>query len=442
MTDGLQWVSAQVGQASDLYVQLLQELIRFSRGGEGITQEWVAAKFKALGCDVHLLRYAPRGLAPKYEFAHPASMDPDERVCVVGKLTGENQGRSLLLFAHPDTEPALDTVRWRHAPFAGEIEGGRLYGWGVADDLLGVATMICALMAVSTGGGRPRGTVILASTPSKRNARGIVAVLDRGTAADGAVYLHPAESGRGLRDIKAMTSGLLRFRISVPGKPPDTQEPEQTPFHHLAVNPIDKAWVLVRALQALNEDRAQRVRHPIQQEAVGRSTNIQVAHAHAGDPDHLNRISSTCVLAGSVTFPPHERMEGVQSEIVQTIEAASRADPWLRENLPQMEWLLGVRGAEVSLDHPLYGAVSRAIRAVTGHEPTINALHASSDIRHPILHAGIPTVGYGPLAGNLSQAGGADEWVDIEDYLQAVKVTGRLILEWCGVREAGQHLGS
>lgn len=442
MTDDLQWVSEQVDRASDLYVQLLQGLVRVSQGGERATQEWVAAQFRALGCDVTLLRYSPRDLAPKYEFANVASMDPGERLCVMGKLAGENEGRSLLLFAHPDPEPVISTEGGRHPPFAGEIEGGRLYGWGVADDLLGVATMICALMAVSSGGRRPRGTVTLASTPSKGNARGIVAVLDRGTTADGAVYLHPAESGRGLRDIKALTSGLLRFRISVPGKPPETQEPEQTPFHHLAVNPIEKAWVLVRALRTLDEDRAGRVRHPILQDAVGRSTNIQVAYIHGGDIDNLNCISRTCVLAGSVTFLPHEPVEGVQSEIVQTIEAASQADTWLREHPPQLEWLLGVRGAEVSRDHPLYGAASRAIQAVTGHEPTVNALHASSDIRHPILHAGIPTVGYGPLAGDFSQAGGTDEWVDVGEYAQAVKVTGRLILEWCGMREAAPGLGS
>ncbi len=435
MTDDPQWLTMEVDRAGDRYVQLLQELVQVSRGGERAAQEWVAAKFKAMGCDVDLFRYSPRALGPTYEFAHPASVDPAERLCVVGRMAGEDRGRSVLLFAHPDAEPAPSTAGWRHAPFGGQIEDGRLYGWGVADDLSGVATMICALTAVSTGGRQPQGTVMLASTPSKGNVRGIVAVLDRGNVADGAVYLHPAESGRGLRDIKALTLGLLRFRISVPGEPPDTQEPEQTPFLHRAVNPIDKAWVLVQTLQALNEDRGGRVRHPILEGAVGRSTNLQVAHVHGGDPDHLNRVSRSCVLAGSVTFPPQERMEDVQSEIAESIEAASKADPWLRDHPPRLEWLLGVRGAEVPLDDPLLGALSGTIRAVTGRLPRINALHAASDIRHPILHAGIPAVGYGPLAGDFSQAGGTDEWVDIGEYLQAVKIIGRFILDWCGVRE-------
>jgi len=437
MSSDLQWFTEQVERSGPRYIRLLQDLVRVSENGEAEAQDWVAAQFGAIGCDVDLVRYSSLDLAPKYEFAKATSIRPGERVCVVGRLPGDDRERSLLLFAHPDVEPGAGTAGWRHAPFAGELEGGRLYGWGVADDLLGVATMVCALLALSAGERRPRGTVILASTPSKGHARGIVAVLNRGYAADGAVYLHPAESGRGLRDLKAITLGLLRFRISIPGRPPDTQEPEHTPFLHLGVNPIEKAWVLVRALQALSEERAVRVRHPILEEAVGRSTNLQLTYVRGGDPERLNRIERTCVLAGSVTFPPHEPMEEVQSDIARSLEAAAAADPWLAAHAPQLEWLLGMDGAEVPLDHPLYGAAVRAIRAVTGVAPTVNALHAASDIRHPILHAGIPTVSYGPLAGNLSQAGGTDEWVDVGDYLRAIQVTGRLILEWCGAVKAG-----
>ena len=67
-------------------------------------------------------------------------------------------------------------------------------------------------------GGRasgPAGDVILASTPSKRHARGVSALLHGGLRADAAVYLHPAESGVGMREIKAFCLGQLDFRITV-----------------------------------------------------------------------------------------------------------------------------------------------------------------------------------------------------------------------------------
>ena len=46
---------------------------------------------------------------------------------------------------------------------------------------------------------------------------GVAAVLHAGHVADAAVYLHPAESGVGMREIKAFASGLLEFRITIEG---------------------------------------------------------------------------------------------------------------------------------------------------------------------------------------------------------------------------------
>jgi acetylornithine deacetylase len=75
--------------------------------------------------------------------------------------------------------------------------------------------------------------------------------------------------------------------------------------------------------------------------------------------------------------------------------------------------------------------VSRAIQSVTGKTPQVNPLHSASDIRNPILFRGIPSVGFGPLAGDLTQSGGHDEWVDVDDYIRAIKVAAWTIVEWC-----------
>lgn len=111
--------------------------------------------------------------------------------------------------------------------------------------------MIETLRAARRLGGRLAGDVVFASTPSKRHARGVSALLHGGLAADAAVYLHPAESGAGLREIKAFAAGQLEFRITVEGAPPPTTEPHQTAFAHLGVNPVDKMLPIVMALQAL-----------------------------------------------------------------------------------------------------------------------------------------------------------------------------------------------
>ena len=81
------------------------------------------------------------------EFASAQAIDAGERESVVARFTGTGGGRSLIFFAHPDGEPVAGTERWKRDPFAGVVEGGRIHGWGAADDLCGVAIMIEGLRA-------------------------------------------------------------------------------------------------------------------------------------------------------------------------------------------------------------------------------------------------------------------------------------------------------
>src|SRR3546814_8482313 len=124
-------------------------------------------------------------------------------------------------------------------------------------------------------GWRPGGDIIVASTPSKQHARGVAAVLHHCYSADAALYLHPAESGVGMREIKACASGQLEFRIHIAGRLPQTSEPAHTAFAHQAINPLDKAVLIFQALRELDAKRGAQVHHPALHEAVGRSTNLQ-----------------------------------------------------------------------------------------------------------------------------------------------------------------------
>lgn len=420
-----------IEQRRDALLELLRQLVRVAQGGEAATQALVAETLARLGCAVDCFSYAPRALTTRQEFAAESLVDPAERVAVVGRMRGAGGGRSLLCFAHPDGEPVTGTERWRHEPFAAEIADGRVYGWGVADDLLGVATMLGALQCLAWAEVRLAGDLLIASTPSKRRAQGIIAALDRGFHADGGLYLHPAESGAGLGEIKALASGTLRFRLTVEGRAPDTTEPGHTAFAHLAVNPIDKALLVYAALCRLDAERGRQSHHPALDRAVGRSTNILIAAIQGGDPAALARVGDSCTLSGSVTFPPGEVMAEVRRQIEAAVNVAAQQDEWLCQHPPRIEWLSGTGSAEVSEDHPLYQTVHQAIAGVTGRAPYVNPLHSGSDIRNPMLHAGIPTVGIGSLAGDLSQNGRHDEWVDIDDYLRAIAATALIMTSWC-----------
>lgn len=408
----------------------LRDLIGLARQGEDAIQDFVAANLRELGCRIEELHYRPAEVALVEEFAAGHAIPPRERRSVIGILPGSGAGRSLMLFAHPDPEPISGLENWQRDPFAATTESGRLYGWGAADDLAGVAMMVQGLRVALAAGIKPAGNITLASTPSKQHARGVAAVLHNGYRADAAVYLHPAESGIGMQEIKAFAPGQLEFRITITGRLPETQEPAHTAFAHLAVNPLEKAWIVCRALYDLDRQRGQRVQHPALQAAIGRSTNLQVSTIHCGDAERLSRIDSRCVLGCALSFPPPERLENVMQEVESAIREAADSDAWLRETPPKVEWIAGVGAAETAPDAPLYRLVAEAVTAETGIAPRINPLHTASDIRNPIIQQGMPTVGLGPLCGNLTMAGGQDEWVDIADFHRAVRVTANIIARW------------
>ena len=396
---------------------LLQDLIRAQKGGERAVQKVVADAARALGCSVETVRYRPGDVPMVGEFASAQAIDAGERESVVATFKGKGGGRSVIFFAHPDGEPLAGTEAWQRDPFAGVIDNGRIHGWGVADDLSGVAIMIEGLRAALAGGKAPFGDVILASTPSKRHARGVSALLHGGLKADAAVYLHPAESGVGLREIKAFCLGQLDFRITVQGRPPDTNEISHLAFTHAARNPADALAALHARLRAFEDRRAATLSHPL----LDHASNLLISHIGVGRPGVHTRIATEGMMEGALSLLPSEDMKAVQAAFAQAVGEA------------RLEWLSGVCGAEVSTDHPLYRLVAGAIVEVTGQPPHVNPLHTASDIRNPIVQAGIPTVGLGPLGGDLTQNGHHDEWIDVEDYRRAVQVAARIVERWCGM---------
>jgi acetylornithine deacetylase len=402
------------------YIAELANLVALGESGERAIQGYVEDRFRALGGQVEVITYDPRQLTTRYESVDPDIVAPGERCSVVANFPGTGTGCSLLVFAHPDTEPVHAQERWRHPPFQAVQNGDRIHGWGVADDLAGVAAMCCAMETVRSIPVELVGDVVLVSAPSKGHARGIVPVLDRLPPIDAGLYLHPAESGKGLAHIKTATPGILRFLVHITGRPPATLEPDHTPFAVESLNPIDLATSIALAVRRL-ADHAQLA-----------GLTAQLTYLAAGRQEFLHRVPVAAQAGISVAFPPSVRLAVVRAAVQDTIRDESLKHPWLAQHPPRVRWLIGTEGAAVRETAGFVRLTSAEIAEAAGCAPVCYSLHAASDIRHPILHRGIPTVGLGPRAGDLVQAGGADEWVDVGEYLQTITVTAAVILRWCG----------
>lgn len=420
-----------VADNRDALVDVLQGIVRASRDGDDATQVYVAETLSSWGLEAETISRDPRTIELKHEFRALETLDGEPRTTVMGRWRGTGDGKSLMLWAHPDSVKLVDTADWKHDPFGGERENGRIYGWGVADDKSGVAAGMAAVRALQLLGLTPKGDVVIGSCASKRRAQGVVAAFDKGYLTDGSIYLHPAESSNGLDDIKSTASGVLMFRVTIPGLQPETTEPSHVAFAHLGVNPTEKIGLVVAALKGAEAERAARLRHPVLEAQMGASTRLTVTAISGGDSG-VTRIPASVDLSVAMTLPPGDSLDAAKSDIERALAAAAPADPWLAEHPPVVTWLFGTEGVEVPEGHPLLESVRGALLAATDRPPAVYALHSGSDIRVPIHNTGTPCVGFGPMAGDSTQIGKSDEWVDEEDYLRMVEACALVILDWCG----------
>ncbi len=190
---------------------------------------------------------------------------------------------------------------------------------------------------------------------------------------------------------------------------------------------------VVVGLKRLDAERGERVRHPLLDEAIGRSTNLIITHCDYGALGGSPRVGKTCRLTAALSLLPGEDLLAVQEEITEAVEDAAAANGWLKNHPPQILWLAGVSAAGTDLASSLYRLVSRTL-SDSWAKPSVNPLHTSSDIRNPIVQGGIATVGYGPLCGNLTMARRVNEWVDVDDYFRTIAVTAKIVAAWCGMR--------
>ncbi|MGZ5908963.1 MAG: M20/M25/M40 family metallo-hydrolase [Reyranella sp.] len=119
---------AEIEAGADEWVSLLQEFVRRpTPNPPGDTRAGTA----------HLARFlAARGL--EHRLIAPLPEAPN----LVAQFDAARPGRHLVLNGHIDVFPAGDAGRWKHDPWSGAIEDGRLYGRGVADMKCGTTSSV------------------------------------------------------------------------------------------------------------------------------------------------------------------------------------------------------------------------------------------------------------------------------------------------------------
>ena len=161
---------------------------------------------------------------------------------------------------------------------------------------------------------------------------------------------------------------------------------------------------------------------------------IHTAQFEAGE--YPTTFANRAVLTFNAQYLPAEKDENglgskVKKEIEDYVRAVAMTDPWLRDNVPKIEWLIDADCGETLDDQPFFQTVRDSAQEVNS-QSKVEGICCHTDMGW-FCNVGIPTLNIGP--GDPRLAHQADEYVEIEELVTCTKMIASILLDWCKVEE-------
>ena len=343
----------------------------------------------------------------------------DEWGNVIG-IVDAGPGPVVLLDSHMDTVGVTDPSQWSHAA-SGERMGGRIYGRG-AMDMKGPLAASMYGVAMLKGELR-RGKVVVSASVAEELVEGpaLVHVAQR---------IHPDRviicEATGLR-LNVGQRGRAEICVEVFGKPTHSSRPE------LGINAVERMADIIQALRQVSVPE-----HPVLGQGVLVLTDI-LSRPYPG----LSVVPDYCVATFDRRTLPGEREEDVLrpvQEVVKKVLAGTGArgnvgiakDDFFTYtgyavSAPNFAPAWYVGSEDVGVQQALAGLRNAGITPQVAHYAfCTNGSGTAGQL-------GIPTLGFGP--GEESLAHRIDEYVEIDELVQAAEGYASIVREWMGGRE-------
>lgn len=399
-------------------IELLSRLvsIRSQTGETAASAQNVVKEFLAgLPYEVEESADRPSLFAEHAEFTPPDPPGDGPFVNVVGR-PAIGPGSQLVLFAHIDSHLVEDG--WETDPYQAVVDGGRLYGLGTADDKGGVAAMLVAVAALSAVGGPV--PMVISHHGKGGGSRGSLPIFERlknsGEQVDAVLYVHPAETGRGLDNIKHIVRGALDVVLTVDGWQGEQLEiglPDSALWAE-GGNALEVCWQAIALLR----------------EGVLQGTEVNVGRLEAGD--RTGSVPDRARAHIRILFDGEQTWRDLVDAMRRELTAFAATLPRERGQFSVSVDFAGPRSnpGAVPWDNPRCQVLRSAIEEVTGRAPSSYPNHYAGDIRFPIRLLGTPAFGIGSLAGNFY---GPNEWVDMDDLVSMVAVLILTVSRWASI---------
>jgi acetylornithine deacetylase len=382
--------------------EFLSDLIRFpslSGTGEAEIQDFLAAKFKALGLAV------TKELLPEKIKAHPAYTRADQELNYSSRpnlyacLPAESE-KSVILCAHSDVVPAVD---WPDA-FHPKVEGDRVVGRGAADDKGQIVGIYFALLALKELKLKSKKKVeVQVVVEEEVGGNGALAAILSGHKADGVIVLEPTDL-----TFCPANRGAVWYRIEVTGKPVHMGRIRE------GVNAIEKMAEIMKELRRYEEKLIAESDHPLFRE-YQQPVQINIGTIKGGDWPAT--VAGWAEIEGGVGFLPNKKLEQIQNELRGLL--TNFPDPWIREHSRVSFPKLHNDAYETPVTDPIVTDLAEAAR-LSGLTPKVTGFIASCDARLYNRVGKMPTVVFG--AGSIRDAHSRGENISVSDILKTSEI--------------------
>lgn len=327
-------------------------------------------------------------------------------------VLGNRTGPSLALAGHTDTVGVIGY----DDPFSGRVADGRVYGRGSCDMKAAFAAYLEVAQILSESEVDLNGSLIIAGLVDEEYAMlgsadwgqstGGQSTWDQSTGAyptiDQAILGEPT-------NLAVCSSHLGQFGLKIKtfGSAVHSSVPE------LGVNAIDKMGRVIEVLGDYRDDIAKRDPHHLC--GTGR---INPGVIRGGDIAAI--VPDYCELEVDRRLPPGQTGADVAADLRSYLDPLASSDPDFRYELSEPTWNIA------ALDTPADAAIAVSMQQATAavERPSeLVAFPAATD--GPNL--GVPTIICGP--GGLAQAHTTDEWVDIDEVVDAARIYLRTVLD-------------
>ncbi|WP_221564730.1 peptidase [Alkalihalobacillus sp. TS-13] len=335
---------------------------------------------------------------------------------VVGRWKGTGGGKSIVLNGHIDVVPAGDPNQWDHDPYSGHIQDGKMYGRGVTDMKGGNLSLLLAIQCLKELGIKLKGDVLFHSVIEEESGgAGTLAAVLRGYTADAALVPEPTNM-----KIFPKQQGSKWFRLKVLGRS------AHGGTRYEGVSAIEKAMVVLKAIQTLEKDRNARVDDPLYAKTPI-PLPINIGKIEGGS--WPSSVPDEILIEGRVGVGPQETLEDVKAEFEEALHRID--DEWFSEHPVQIEWF----GAQwlpgsIDLEHELMGVLQERYQEVLGTAPEIEASPWGTDGGLLTQIGNTPSIVFGP--GVTAYAHYPNEYIELEKVFQAAEVFALVIYDWCG----------